>query len=868
MQLRILGSLPWMLVVAFLIFNANAFAMHDADNQGRWNKPTVHNLPDKEVPGFLVNLGPTGARAILTENTFIVKYIFKDSPAVYSLKLDDVITGAFGKPFSKHTFGGSPHGYEGPIMDLGNAIETAEGKDGKLVLNILRGAAKLDVTINLEPIGTFSDTFPLNCKKSEIVRAKALKYLAEYPDVKNVWQSHAKMAVTLALLTSDDPKQFATGKSMALSWTGSPNDGTWTWDLSHQLITLSEYYILTKDEKVLPAIKTVVGYLEKAQYSGKILVWGSSGDKALEKQDYTKVDAAQQLYDGGFGHAPYVSGVGKNGYGPMQYTTILAVIAWQEAGRCGVNANPDSIKRAIDFIHRGTNAAGYVAYGGEFTLNAGLVDPIAWKKSTGGDNYVGRAGASLIAHQLSPEFAESKDNIESNKKYLAKAFKSIPDGHADANLGIIWGIMGSAASGEDKVLRKMLDYHKAYFNMMRCFDGSFVLLPGRDYADDGYYMASRYHPTATMALAFGLNNPKLLIQGIQISLPGVNPKALKGKMDTAYKAIVKKNFGEAVAALKGVGSENASVSDVMLAYVEVQAQQALTTLEELEKAGDIVRLKSELTKAQTQFGLLPSFKDKAVHFEDGFRQDAWRLELRLAENFNQLVDSLQRNRTDAYVGDMERFAEKHPDSLYGKWASEVAKEYRASKVIKIPTTIIKESNTKKVEIEQLTGTTQVQHLTSMSSAQSDAVVKPPESAPKTALPKKSGDLAPVTLSEYHTRLIRKLDSLLTSGGKLDIWLSNLGPNPERFGLQKVSDVGLIIRQGESLLPLSWRDVSLDDRARLAKSIAKEDDVEALLIAAVYQQALGRCDEAESLLSLAALKDAGVVQKTRKDLSYH
>ena len=124
-------------------------AIKDKDNQGRWTKPTVNNLPDKEVPGFLVNLGPTGAGAILTEKTFIVKYVFKGSPAEGRLRLDDVVTGAFGKPFSSHTFGGSPHGYEGPIMDLGLAIEKAEGKDGKLVLNVSRGTETVEVKVDL-----------------------------------------------------------------------------------------------------------------------------------------------------------------------------------------------------------------------------------------------------------------------------------------------------------------------------------------------------------------------------------------------------------------------------------------------------------------------------------------------------------------------------------------------------------------------------------------------------------------------------------------------------------------------------------------------------------------------------------------------
>ena len=94
------------------------------------------------------------------------------------------------------------------------------------------------------------------------------------------------------------------------------------------------------------------------------------------------------------------------------------------------------------------------------------------------------------------------------------AYKSLPDGHADSNLGILWGLLGVATSGDNVAMRTAFDYHKAFINMMRCHDGSFVVLPGRDYADDGYYNASRYHPTATMALVLGLNVPKLLIQGV------------------------------------------------------------------------------------------------------------------------------------------------------------------------------------------------------------------------------------------------------------------------------------------------------------------------------------------------------------------
>ena len=94
-QMTVLGAL-----VALVLLPSPILAIRDKENQGRWITPTENNGPDKEVPGFLINLGPTGARAVLTDKTFVVRYIFKNSPAVGKLKLEDVITGAFGTPFA------------------------------------------------------------------------------------------------------------------------------------------------------------------------------------------------------------------------------------------------------------------------------------------------------------------------------------------------------------------------------------------------------------------------------------------------------------------------------------------------------------------------------------------------------------------------------------------------------------------------------------------------------------------------------------------------------------------------------------------------------------------------------------------------
>jgi len=677
------------MVLAILFCQSAAYAVGDKDNQGRWNKPTEHDAPDKEVPGFLVNLGPTGARAILTEKTFIVKYIFKDSPAFGRLKIDDVILGVFGKPFSSHKFGGG-HGYEGPIMDMGLGIEKAEAKDGKLVLNVTRDSKTIEVKIDLEPIGAFAPTFPLQCKKSELLRAKALKYLVDHPDSQRT-MSHTKCAVALAMLASENPSQQAIGKAIALKWSGEkPDSGTWTWDLSYQLITLCEYYLLSRDSSVLPAIKTAVSFLEKAQYSGRIMVWGPTGDKSLEKEDYAKVDALQQLYDGGFGHGPYTpgyskpdGGYGPNGYGPMQMTTLLAITGWQLAARCGVNPNPDSIKRAMDFHHRCVNAAGAVGYGGEFCLAFGIHDPAAYKRSTDGDNYVGRVGVAIVAHKLSPEFPESAEYLPMFRSYFNRAYRSLPDGHADSNLGIFWGLMGAEVSGDDKVLRTMMDYHKAYFNMARCHDGSFVLLPGRDYADDGYYGNSRYHPTATMALVLGMSYPKLRIQGIEVGIPGVNPKALKGKMDAAYKAIVKKAYKDAYVALVKPKPEDEELSRSMMAYIDSKSQGGIAELEAVEASGDIMSLANEAAKQRTMFKGIEGFDRKMKRFDDGLDKDPWRKEISTGKAYLSFLGALKKYKSQSSAKGLEKFAQENPASIYGKWAQAVLKEFLASGTVSV-----------------------------------------------------------------------------------------------------------------------------------------------------------------------------------------
>jgi hypothetical protein len=503
--------------VAILALSSNALALRDEKNQGRWEKPCT-NGPDAVVPGFLVNMGPTGARGILTKQSFVVKFIFPETPASKVLKLDDEVHGANGKEFSEHTFGTKLHGIEGPIQDMGMAIEDSEGGDGVLNLMVKRGGEKLTVKLQLEKLGRYGDTLSQDCEKIRTLQQRAYKYLMDHPGGVGV---QGRCVQTLAFLSSNEPKVFKTGGELALSWNKAYDDQAWSWLLDFQGIALGEYYLLTKDKSVLPTLKTNSDRLRNCQWKAPNIICYKLEDFTKKKiqVDQETLQKHMDLYDGGFGHAPYTSVIvprGGGGYGPMQFPTILAIDAWQLAKQCGVEENRAGLDSAFGFLERGTTECGHVAYGGEFTLNNGPIDPVKWK--TGRDNsnnFSAKSGLAYAAYMLSPERSDSAAKMKLHLSHIGNAYKDMTDGHADALMGFTWGFAGVLASDDAALKKKISQYYIPWLNMARCAGSdSYVILPGRDYADHAYYSGNiRNYTTSSVAFLHSFATPRLRIQG-------------------------------------------------------------------------------------------------------------------------------------------------------------------------------------------------------------------------------------------------------------------------------------------------------------------------------------------------------------------
>ena len=486
--------------------------MRDPGNQGRWDRPSERG-PDAEVPGFLINMGPTGARGLLNERSYVVKHIFADSPADGVLQLGDEVIGANGKPFSAHNFGPRNNGIEGPLQDLGLAIEDSEGKDGVLQLMVKRGGESLTVDVQLEALGRFADTFPLDCEKTNVLRDRAYQYLIDNPGGLN---SHARCVAALALLGSDDPEVSAAGKRMALDWNQRYDDTTWSWHLSFQAITLAEYHLLTGDDSVLDTLKHTLGLLRNAQWTGEIRHWPLS--HFSDDVDQETLNKHQNRYVGGFGHAPYhfIVARGGGGYGPMQWPTCIAIMSWQLGKVCGIEPDHNGIDEAFQFLEYGTTKAGRIAYGGEFTLNRGPIDSEKWKQDDN-HSFSHKSGLGFITYQLSPERPNAAEGMDLHLTNIANAYKDMADGHACALMGFTWGLAGTFASDDEALKKKVFDYYKAWINLARCHGSdSYVILPSRDYADYSYYRDNiRNSTTAAIALLYSFSTPKLRVHGVE-----------------------------------------------------------------------------------------------------------------------------------------------------------------------------------------------------------------------------------------------------------------------------------------------------------------------------------------------------------------
>lgn len=506
----------WLAIGAWLALGADgaAFSQVHYFGDGRpWNQ-RARKGPDAVVPGWYYNLGITGIRVELTEERpkhLRVRYVFEGSPAAGKVQVGDWIVGAGGAAFEtphRNGYGMDKFGAHGPIADfarvLERGLERALGSESaRLPLRIERVASKsepsepsapaespeletIEVVLDLgKPDPAFSPTFPTDCRRSDRVLEELLAFLESTQRDDGSWGSppHDTFAPLAFLATGEKKYLPIVEKSVRYhARTTKSVDESWliNWRYMAAAIVMSEYFLATGEEWVVPELQEVYDFIHSSQYVDLAQV--SEKTKKERTHDLPK-DALDS--HGGWGHNP-----GFEGYGPICMLTGQGALAFSLMARCGIEIDRARHDAAYAFLKRGTGPNGYTWY--EDTVG----NPKGWAD-------MGRTGAAGIANWLSPyPEPEYRERALEHARVIGKHPESFPDTHGSPVMGM--GFAAVAAWADPSSFRKLMDANRWWFTLAQCPDGSFYYQPNRDNA--GYGDDSRV--SASAVTAFVLTIPK------------------------------------------------------------------------------------------------------------------------------------------------------------------------------------------------------------------------------------------------------------------------------------------------------------------------------------------------------------------------
>lgn len=454
------------------------------------------------------NLGPTGLRGWIytrpdnyldsehgrtttRSRQILVTHVGKKSPADGVMQVDDVILGVDGKPFS-----------DDARKSFAHAIQEAEKESNKGVLRLTRWRAGKTETVQLKlrVMGTYSATAPYDCPKSKLVFDEACKVLEQEP-LDESWNG----AVSgLALMATGEQKYMSKVRDLAHRMAPKKlnldqpekRQGMVTWDWGYKNIFLCEYYLLTHDKAVLPAIN-----------------------------EYTIALAKGQSMYGTFGHG-VIPPVGKGElrsvppYGPVNAAGLPANIAIVMGKNCGVK-DPEvdaAIERASQFF-------GYF-------VDKGI---IPYGEHTPGDGCHEHNGKTSMAAMLFAVQWNRPVETRFFAKMCTAGYKNREIGHTGQGFSYLWGALG-AATGGPAAAAAFFKESSWHFDLVRRCDGSFAYDGGEQYGpgktdDDTYYGKSSYSglsPAATYVLTYSLSRKKICLTG-----KDANPENWLSKKDVA-----------------------------------------------------------------------------------------------------------------------------------------------------------------------------------------------------------------------------------------------------------------------------------------------------------------------------------------------
>ena len=470
----------YFLVSIFLVvFALEGFSqVHYHPSGSPWNQRAAEG-PDAEVPGWYYNLGVTGIRVELVKDypkSLLVRHVFSDTPADTHIKVGDFLVGVNRRSFKEpHQNGYSMDvfGAQGPISELASAINVCQNQSraGKLSLLIKRNGKQMKVVLNLR-----------GHQREHL--ATLLDYLVDHQRKDGSWGSppHDTFA-PLALMSSSKKKhKEAVLKNVRMhAETTHAQDDSWliNWRYMAAGFVLSEYYLQTGENWLLPQLQEVYEFLINSQYVDLSQLNPKSHETHPHAVPKHPLDS-----HGGWGHNP-----GFEGYGPISMLTAQGALVFALMKKCGIEVNQGRHQAAYAFLRRASGDNFYVWYEDQ------AAGPKDWAD-------MGRTGTAAIAFQMSPWDDKHGDFSLKYAQLIGKHPESFPDTHGSPVMGMAFGSLGAFCNPPS--FENLMSENRWWFTLAECPDGSFYYQPNRDNA--GYGSDSRI--SASAAVAFILSLPK------------------------------------------------------------------------------------------------------------------------------------------------------------------------------------------------------------------------------------------------------------------------------------------------------------------------------------------------------------------------
>jgi hypothetical protein len=384
-----------------------------------------------------VSMAATGLHVLFypkwphTPDSIEVRIIEKGSPADGGgLKVGDMVVGIGDKKFDKH-----------PSTAMSEAVDMGEAAGGNLTL-LLKDGRK--ATLSFQNLGPYSATAPYNCSKSD----KLIEQAASQIMKKKGPGSSPTRTDLLGLMATGEKEHLEFVAKLIKSngildvdqkvidehFDKGTNIGMTGWTFGYNLIALGEYFLLTEDKEVLPAMKTYALGLARGQDA--VGLWG------------------HRFVRGEFNRTP--------GYGIMNQPSLSSFMGLIFAKKCGLK--DPLLDKAIQKTY--AYVADHIGKGG---FPYGVHGPAEDQFNNNGTSGSAAICMSLLGNQKGASYFS---------KIAAPTHRQLTYGHASPFFNPLWTPLGASLSGPE-VTQRFFKKSLWHFNSKRIWQGGFVLTDSR-----------------------------------------------------------------------------------------------------------------------------------------------------------------------------------------------------------------------------------------------------------------------------------------------------------------------------------------------------------------------------------------------------